>query len=123
MSKDIKELLKDLANEKFNGKPANWKEGRWGDIEVLCAEDSENWYYRHGNVMYRQSKGGDHTPYCYGCNSELEVITQRNSIWYKEFSGPVGSGKVEVRHVPYCPSCENKPSGTGAIRRSMFEDF
>lgn len=109
------ELLKKLTDEKFEGNAPEWKEARWGDIEVLCAQDDNNWYYDHEGFIYIQAKKGDHTPHCYGCGSEIEFKIRRLSVWFDEFKGPVGGGDVKTKHIPYCLKCEEEPRASGII--------
>ena len=112
---DIGNLLKKLSEEKFGGKEPVWKKARWGDADVLCVGDSDFWYYQRDNVIYIQSKKDDLTPHCYDCKSELEFKEQSNSVWFEEWSGPVGGGEVITKNIPYCPKCEEEPKGSGIL--------
>ena len=109
------ELLKKLEDDKFGGNTPEWRKARWGDVEVLCAQDNDNWYYRHGNFIYVQAKEGDNTPHCYECDKKIEFKMQRLSVWFDEFKGPVGGGEVKTKHIPYCPKCEEEPEESGII--------
>lgn len=112
-TKSLDELLKKLKDEKFKREVPEWKDALWGNVEVLCAEDKNNWYYIYKNSIYFQAKEGDYTPHCYGCGSIIKFKRRTYSIWYKEFSGPIGGGGVKVRHIPYCPKCEEEPGDSG----------
>jgi len=113
----IEELLKRLANEKFNGKSPEWRKGgKWCDVQVSVAGDDKNWYYQHGNVIYVQAKSGpeNQSPHCYGCGSKIELVGQRCSVHYSNM--PLsGGGEVRTKIIPYCPNCESKPSESGFI--------
>ena len=112
---DVKPVLKKFIKEKFHGMEPNWRDATWGDVSVLCTQDSHNWYYKKGSAIYTQSKDGDVTPHCYGCGTEIQFKEKRHSVWFKEFSGPVGGGEVRVKHIPYCPTCEIEPDDHGVI--------
>ena len=116
MTSSLKEVLRKLTDEKFGGDTPEWRDAKWGDIEVSCAQDDGNWYYRHGNYVYVQSKGKDKTPHCYECDSRIEFKVQTNSIHFTEFDGPVGGGEVRMHKVPYCPTCEREPASSGILR-------
>ncbi|MEX2436907.1 MAG: hypothetical protein WD471_01970 [Candidatus Paceibacterota bacterium] len=63
-------------------------------------DPDEEWkYYRLPDMTYA----------CWSCGEEILVKTQHVSI----HDGPFpmsGSGRVEHKQIPYCPSCEEVPS-------------
>jgi hypothetical protein len=107
------ELSKKLFKEKFPGENPEWKKATWGDIQIYCIEDDENWYYKNWNSIYVQAKQGDHTAHCYGCGKEIEFVERKESRWKNDVTRPEGRGDVETKHIPYCPSCEKEPSKIG----------
>jgi hypothetical protein len=109
VDKDMSSLMKQLIDKRFNGKSPEWKKGTLpGGISIQHASDEKNVYIRHGEAIYVQKQGrGDMT--CFKCGSDIQAQEQSVSVWYKEFSGPVGGGEVETKTIPYCPKCEKAP--------------
>ena len=117
MAKDINEILAKLEKEKFDDKSPEWRKGgKWCDIEVSVTSDKDNWYYNSGKMIYAQAKQGEDNqkPYCFDCNSKIELVEQKCSVHYRDMP-LTGGGEVRTKIIPYCPKCESKPSESGFI--------
>jgi len=59
---------------------------------------------------------------CWECGSEIQAITQSQSVHFAEFA-LAGGGEVRHKTIPYCPKCETKPSDRGIIRETVGESI
>ncbi len=129
--KDIMEkegLVRRLADEKFNGESPTWREARFDQVRVLCAEDDENWYmlYTSAPLIIVQEKAMKNPPTCYECGGPVDYVARRLSVHFKEFTDmgvPAGGGEVRTKRIPYCPNCNTKPSGHEVISESVEESL
>jgi hypothetical protein len=46
------------------------------------------------------------------CGSVVMAARVLHPVWVRPFTG--GFGEVDIEVVPYCPTCESKPSSDGA---------
>ena len=75
MHKELATLLRGLVKERFGGKEPEWKEAMWGGVEVLSAEDEDNWYHQYkGNIYVQPKRGKVKVPHCYDCGSNTAGI-------------------------------------------------
>ena len=123
-----KDLVKRLTDEKFNGIFPKFQEAKFDQVNILCAEDDENWYmfYSSAPVIIVQEKAMKNPPYCYACKGSIDYITRHNSVHFKEFTDvgvPAGGGEVRTKRIPYCPNCNEKPSDHGVIVESIQESL
>jgi hypothetical protein len=59
---------------------------------------------------YKRTKDGWE---CKTCGHAIMAAQVHHPIWDGPFPCS-GSGRVHVEEVPYCPTCEEKPSSSGA---------
>ncbi len=122
------DLIKKLTDEKFNGVSPSFREDRFDQLNVQCAEDKENWYmlYAPTPVIIVQEKAMKKPPYCYSCGGSIDYITRFNSVHFKEFTDlgvPAGGGEVRRQRIPYCANCNEKPTNHGVITESIQESL
>ena len=63
------------------------------------------------DLAYKRLEGEENYQ-CTNCESVIVQVTRSHPIW--DGPGPCsGGGQCEYESVPYCPTCEEKPSITG----------
>ena len=116
-------LLKKLADEKFNGKLPDFQDAKFDQVKIQCYEDDNYWYmfYSPAPTIIVQEKAMKKPPHCYVCKSSIKYVTRFNSVHFSEFKWPVGGGEVRKQRIPYCPKCNEKPTNKGVIKKSDTE--
>ena len=107
-------LESQLADEKFGGQAPKWEIGTWGsnrEISVKVAQDRDNYYYLTRFSIVVQRKNGEtnlRLPYCYGCESTVNVLRSVVPVWDGPFPCS-GSGRTESKYTFYCKKCDGEP--------------
>jgi len=122
------DLLQRLTDEKFNGSSPSWREARFDQVDVRCAEDNENWYMHYApvGIIIVQEKAMKNPPHCYGCGDPVDYKVCSFSVHFKEFTDmdvPAGGGEVRRKRIPYCPNCNQKPADHRVITESIKESL
>ncbi len=92
------------------------RENSWASFIPEFAEDAGGNKFmraRGRSVSYRivsKDKQGNQTYECAQCSGEIKGARVVHPIWDGPFPCS-GSGKCHYETVPYCPKCEEQPSG------------
>lgn len=65
------------------------------------------------SVLDESTWNDDAREWTHSCGSIVMAAKVYHPIWFKEFTC-AGGGDVRIETVPYCPTCEPKPSDQGA---------
>lgn len=93
------------------------RESPWATFVFEDATDAEGRTYVRKvgtKIVYRLSGKGEDVNYnCEGCGAGIMAIDVAHPIHDGPFALS-GSGRVHRETVPYCPTCEEKPSPHGS---------